>query len=60
MSAPDQQPPVEIRSSVKLIRNAKGDVQIEVKAVSGEDYHDLKLARDAAESHFNELSRAYS
>lgn len=61
MTTPERtQPPVvESKSSVKLSLNAKGDVQIEVKGVVGDDAADLTIARVAAERHFDELRAKY-
>lgn len=60
MTQPDRpQPVVESKSSVKLSLNAKGDVQIEVKGVVGDDQADFVIARVAAERHFDELRVKY-
>lgn len=46
-------------SSVKLTLNAKGDVQIDVKAVAGEDPGLLDEARERAVATFNSLRETY-
>lgn len=43
-----QEPGVEQRSSVKLVRNAKGDPQWELKVVVGEDEVAVERARELA------------
>lgn len=52
MSAPEQQ--AESKSSVKLTLNAKGEVQIEVKAYVGDNDTDLLDARERAIFHFQQ------
>lgn len=41
----EQGAPVEARSSVKVVLNAKGDVQVEAKVYAGEDEAELERAR---------------
>lgn len=50
---------VEARSSVKLALNAKGEVQIDVRAIAGEEPALLDEARRRAVATFNELRREY-
>jgi hypothetical protein len=43
------------RSSVKLIRNAKGDAQWEIKVLAGDDQDVLNAAREVAVAQHNTL-----
>lgn len=47
------------RPSVRLTRNAKGEVQIDVKAYGGDDAIGLAEAGMAAEAEFNRLAGLY-
>lgn len=49
----------EPRSKVKLILNAKGDVQVEITAVADEEPGLLEEARQRAVAAFNALRREY-
>lgn len=46
-------------SSVKLVRNAKGDVQLEIKIRVGDTDADVREAEAIARSVFDRLSNAY-
>lgn len=58
MSAVEAQA-VDLRSSVKLTRNAKGDTQIEVKVRLGDDPMELDQTSTAAQAIYDELSSKY-
>jgi hypothetical protein len=47
------------RSKVKLTLNSKGDVQIDVSVVAGDEPAEVELARTQAVKIFNELRQAY-
>lgn len=50
----------EQRSSVKLVRNAKGDTQIEVKVYAGDTEQDVDRARDLAVRTYRELNTNFA
>jgi len=52
--------PVESRSSVKLVRNAKGDTQVEVKVYVGDSQEQVDQARDLAVRAYQELVRNFA
>lgn len=58
MSAVEAQA-IDLRSSVKLTRNAKGDTQIEVKVRLGDDPMELDQTSTAAQAIYDELSAKY-
>lgn len=59
MSEQAHEQQVESRSSVRLTLNAKGDVQIDVKAVVGDPPEALDDARRRAVAVFADLRREY-
>jgi hypothetical protein len=58
LPAPEQRE--EQRSSVKLVRNAKGDTQIEVKVYAGDTEQDVDRARDLAVRTYRELNTNFA
>lgn len=57
MSTSEQHEPVEQRSSIKVIRNAKGEAQWEVKVVEGSTGADLDALRSIAVTQHQALVR---
>lgn len=55
MSTPE--PIIESKSSVKVVRNAKGEPQWEVKVVVGDDESVLNEARQIAVAQYQALGR---
>lgn len=56
MSTPEQHAgEPEQRSSIKVVRNSKGDPQWEVKVVEGADAHELDRIRGLAVAQHNAL-----
>jgi hypothetical protein len=51
--------PVESRSKVKLVRNAKGDTQIELSIVAGESAEEARRIRDLAVELYQETHRTF-
>jgi hypothetical protein len=52
-----EQPQVEAKSSIKVLRNAKGDPQFEIKVVEGVDEDELIRLQTLAVDRFWSLSR---
>jgi hypothetical protein len=48
---------VEQKSSIKAVRNSKGDAQFEVKVVAGESDEALTLMRQQAVAQYRELAK---
>lgn len=57
MSAPEQHEPVEQRSSIKAVRNAKGDAQFEIKVVAGTTEPELDAMRQMAVRQYQALAQ---
>lgn len=51
--------PVEPKSKVKLVRNAKGDTQIELSIVAGESAEEARRIRDLAVTLYQETNRTF-
>lgn len=50
---------LDARSSVKLVRNAKGETQIEVKVRVGDTVDEVTEAKAIAEQIYNDLAGAH-
>lgn len=59
MSGDEQQFQLEQRSSVKLVRNAKGDPQWEIKVVAGDEEADVERARQLALDQYRDLETEF-
>jgi hypothetical protein len=57
VSAPEHEGQVEQRSSIKVVRNAKGDAQFEAKVVQGATDAELEQLRRQAVAQYRELAR---
>lgn len=62
MSTPEEngQPQETSRSSFKLVRNAKGETQIEAKVYVGDSAEDILAARQRVELHYEALRSRYA
>lgn len=57
MTEPENGQQVEQRSSIKAVRNAKGEPQFEIKVVEGTDNMELDRIRKLAVDHYHALAR---
>jgi hypothetical protein len=54
------EPNLDSRSSVKVVRNAKGEAQFEVKVYAGDTEAELETAHRIAVARYRELEREFA